>query len=454
MPIESRNPATEELFKTYEPLTDNEVEAALDTAEAAAKRYRQTAFSERRRAMLAAADILENEADAFARLMTQEMGKTLSAANAEALKCASACRYFAENAERFLADEMIDTETGQSFVRHQPLGPILAVMPWNFPFWQVFRFAAPNLMAGNVGLLKHASNVPGCALAIEDIFRRAGFPQGVFQALLVGSDRIEAILRDPRIRAATLTGSEGAGRAVAATAGDAIKKTVLELGGSDAFIIMPSADLEAAVETAVAARIINNGQSCIAAKRFIVHEDIYADVLSAMTERMESLNVGDPMAGETDIGPLAMAQIRDDLLEQVERSIASGARRVTGARSTGSRGYFFEPGILADIPAGSPAATEELFGPVALMFPAADVAQAVALANDVRFGLGSAIFTSEPDEIAYAIEWLEAGGTFVNTKVASDPKRPFGGVKASGYGRELSRQGILEFVNQKTVVVA
>ncbi|MFP3943655.1 MAG: NAD-dependent succinate-semialdehyde dehydrogenase, partial [Alphaproteobacteria bacterium] len=390
----------------------------------------------------------------WGRLMTEEMGKTHKAAVAEAEKCAWVCRFYADNAERFLKDEHIRTEASHSFVRHLPLGPVLAVMPWNFPFWQVFRFAAPALMAGNTGLLKHASNVPRCALAIEEVLREAGFAEGVFQSLLVGVPAVEKILKDGRVRAATLTGSEPAGASVASTAGAQIKKTVLELGGSDPFIVMPSADYDKALRTAVTARNINNGQSCIAAKRFIVHKDIYDRFETDFTERMAALNVGDPMSDGTDIGPLAMAQIRDDVTAQVEDSVHAGAKLLTGGKPRDGKGYFFEPGVLAEIPEDAPAFREEVFGPVALLFRAESFDHAIELANASRFGLGSAIWTTNPKEMSESADRIEAGCTFINAMVASDPRLPFGGVKASGYGRELSELGIKEFVNQKTVSVS
>lgn len=404
--------------------------------------------------MQRAAEILEDEKQAFARMMTEEMGKPLAASVAEVEKCAWVCRYYAENAEEFLSDTPLESDASRSFIRYQPMGPVLAVMPWNFPFWQVFRFAAPAVTAGNVGLLKHASNVPRCALAIEDIFSRAGFAEGVFQTLLIGSEPVAGIIRDPRVVAATLTGSEGAGSAVAETAGKAIKKTVLELGGSDAFIVMPSADFEAAVDAAVTARTINTGQSCIAAKRFIVHEDIYRDFEDAFSERLDALKVGDPMEQGTDLGPLAMAQIRDDLDGQVKDSVEAGAKRVCGAEIMEGKGYFYEPGILRNIPKDSPAFQDEIFGPVALMFKIGEVGEAIELANSTRYGLGSAIWTTDDSEADRAATELKAGCTFVNSIVASDPRLPFGGVKASGYGRELSHLGIREFLNQKTISYA
>ncbi len=401
--------------------------------------------------MTRAAEILETEKQDFGKLMTTEMGKPLKAAIGEAEKCAWVCRYYAENAERHLADEVVETNAKKSFVRFQPLGPVLAVMPWNFPFWQVFRFAAPALMAGNVGLLKHASNVPQCALAIEEIFRRAGFPEGAFQSLLIGSEAVEAILNDSRVAAATLTGSEPAGRSVASIAGKQIKKTVLELGGSDPFIVMPSADFETAVTTAVKARTINNGQSCIAAKRFIVAAEIYEEFERRYVSEMQSLRVGDPMDESTEIGPLATPQIVKDLEEQVEKAVAAGARVLTGGKRPNRAGNFFEPTVLVNVDPRSPVSCEEIFGPVAMLFRVANIDEAIRLANATQFGLGSAAWTNDQNEQAKFIDEIEAGCVFINGMVASDPRLPFGGVKNSGYGRELAEFGIREFVNIKTV---
>jgi succinate-semialdehyde dehydrogenase/glutarate-semialdehyde dehydrogenase len=382
--------------------------------------------------------------------MTAEMGKTLVSAIAEAEKCARVCRHYAEHASRDLADEPIPTE-GSSFVRYLPLGPVLAVMPWNFPFWQVFRFVAPALMAGNVGVLKHASNVPRCALAIEELLLRAGFPEGVFQVLLIESGAVPRVLGDRRIVAATLTGSEGAGAAVASQAGGLIKPTVLELGGSDAFVVMPSADLEAAVKAAVASRVLNNGQSCINAKRFIVHRDVYAAFEERMVAALEALVVGPPLAPETDVGPLALASVRRDVSEQVRRSVEAGARVLTGCVPFGERGFWFRPGVLAGIPRAAPAHDEEIFGPVASLFRVDDLDDAIRTANATAFGLGSSVWTNDAAETARFIAEIEAGQTFVNAAVASDPRVPFGGVKRSGYGRELGPHGVRAFTNAKTI---
>ena len=451
MAIASINPATGETVKSFEPLTDGQLEEKLQRAVETFRSYRRTSFTERGQRMMRAAEILENERDAFARLMTLEMGKPLKAAGDEAAKCAWVCRYYAETAEKFLADEVVETNATLSYVRYQPLGPALAVMPWNFPFWQVFRFAAPALMAGNVGLLKHASNVPQCALAIEDIFRRAGFPEGCFQTLLIGSNLVQRVVEDERVKAVTLTGSEPAGSQVASTAGKQIKKTVLELGGSDPFIVMKSASLDEAVKTAVKARTINNGQSCIAAKRFIVAEEVYEEFEKKFVEGMNALKIGDPLDETTDIGPLATPDILKDLDEQVQKSIKAGAKVLIGGQRLTGRGNFYPPTVLTNIPKDSPAYAEELFGPVALLFRVRDVEEAIGLANDTTFGLGSSAWTNDEAERARFIEELEAGSVFINGMVASDPRLPFGGVKHSGYGRELSAYGIREFVNIKTV---
>jgi succinate-semialdehyde dehydrogenase/glutarate-semialdehyde dehydrogenase len=451
MAIASVNPATGEVVKRFEPLTDSEVEAKVQRAADAFRSYRKVSFAERARMMTKAAEILEAEKDRLGRLMTLEMGKPLKAAIAEAAKCAAACRYYVENAERFLADEVIETSAKRSFIRYLPIGPVLAVMPWNFPFWQVMRFAAPALMAGNVGLLKHASNVPQCALEIEKLFCRAGFPEGVFQTLLIGSQKVDDLLNDPRIVAATLTGSEQAGIQVGMGAAKRIKKVVLELGGSDPFIVMPSADLEAAVATAVEARIINNGQSCIAAKRFIVAEAIADAFEKKFVSRMESLVIGDPMDDKTELGPLANADAVESLDADVKKTVEAGARLVTGGHPLKRAGSYYAPTVLTNIPKNSPAYREEFFGPVASIFRVKDVDEAIRIANDSRFGLGASAWTKDDVERERFINELEAGMVFINKMVASDPRVPFGGVKQSGYGRELGEHGIREFTNIKTV---
>ena len=451
MAIASINPTTGETLKTFQALNAEEIEEKLQRAAVTFRAYRRTPMPERARMMQRAAEILETEKNEFARVMTIEMGKPIKAAVSEADKCAWVCRYYAENAERQLADQIVQTNAKKSYVHFQPLGPVLAIMPWNFPFWQVFRFAAPALMAGNVGLLKHASNVPQCALAIEDIFSRAGFPNGAFQTLLIGSDAVEGILNDQRVVAATLTGSEPAGRSVAAIAGKQIKKTVLELGGSDPFIVMPSANLDEAVSTAVKARTINNGQSCIAAKRFIVASEIYDEFERRFVEEMRALRIGDPLEESTDIGPLATPQIVNDLDEQVKKAVASGARVLTGGNKINRPGNFFEPTVLVDVDINTPVSCEEIFGPVAMLFRVSGIDEAIRIANVTTFGLGSAAWTNDAREQSQFIEELEAGAVFINGMVASDPRLPFGGVKNSGYGRELAEFGIREFVNIKTV---
>jgi succinate-semialdehyde dehydrogenase/glutarate-semialdehyde dehydrogenase len=451
MAIATIDPASGQTLKTFEQLTDAQVETRVQRAADTFREYRKTPFPERARKMLKAAEILEAEKNSLGRLMTLEMGKPLRAAVAEAAKCATACRYYAENAERFLADELVETSAKRSFIRYLPVGPVLAVMPWNFPFWQVIRFAAPALMAGNVGLLKHASNVPQCAIKIEEIFRAAGFPEGVFQTLLIGSHKVDALLADPRIVAATLTGSEQAGIQVGMGAARRIKKVVLELGGSDPFIVMPSADLEAAVVAAVEARIINNGQSCIAAKRFIVAESIAEAFERKFVGRMEALVVGDPLDEKTELGPLATADAVVTLDADVHKTIEAGARLLTGGRPLPRPGNYYAPTVLTNIPKNSPAYQEEFFGPVASIFRVKDVDEAIRIANDSRFGLGASAWTEDDGERERFINELEAGMVFINKMVASDPRVPFGGVKQSGYGRELGVHGIREFTNIKTV---
>ena len=452
--IATINPASGETVQIFAEVTAAELENRVSRADLAWRSYRRTSFGERARWLAAAAGILESERDRLGRIMTLEMGKPIAAARAEAAKCALACRYYVENGERLLADEPIDAGPGRSFIRYQPIGPVLAVMPWNFPFWQVFRFAAPALMAGNVGLLKHASNVPQCALAIEDVIRRAGFPPDVFQTLLIGSARVPALIDDPRIQAVTLTGSEPAGAQVAERAGRRIKKSVLELGGSDAFVVMPSAVLDRALSVAVDARVINNGQSCIAAKRFIIERRIAADFETRFARAMENLRVGDPMDETTQVGPLATPEILEGLDEQVRRSIEMGARLLTGGRRLDRPGNYYAPTVLADAPESSPARREELFGPVAVLARADGIEEAIRLANETEFGLGASAWTEDAAEQSRFIDELDAGMVFINGMVASDPSLPFGGVKRSGYGRELSAYGIREFVNVKTVRIA
>lgn len=449
--MKSVNPADGRVRRVFVELTDAELVTKLDLATAAWTAWRARPLAERLSVLARAADLLEAEAPALGRLMTLEMGKPLAAAVEEARKCARACRYYVEHAEAMLAPRAVDVGPGaRAGTRFDPVGPVLAVMPWNFPFWQVFRFAAPALAAGNVGLLKHASNVPECALAIEDLWRRAGAPEGVFQTLLIGSGRVARVIADPRVAAVTLTGSEAAGAEVGAAAGRAIKKSVLELGGSDPFIVMPSADLDRAVATAVRARTINNGQSCIAAKRFIVHAAVYDEFARRLAEGMAALRVGDPLRPDTEIGPLATPAIVDEVDRQVRESVARGARVLTGGRRGDGPGNWYPPTVMADLTPEAPAWHEEVFGPVALLFRARDFDAALALANGSRFGLGASLWSRDPAEQERFLAGIESGLAFVNAMVASDPRLPFGGVKRSGYGRELAEQGLHEFVNVKS----
>ncbi len=454
MAIATINPATGETIRVFEGHDSTEVERRLALAAATYRRDRNSAFAIRVNRMTRAAEILKERKREFSTLMTLEMGKPIQGAVAEIEKCAATCRFYADNAERFLVNERITVPKGEAWIEYQPLGVILAVMPWNFPFWQVIRFAAPALMAGNAALLKHASNVPQCALALEQLFLDAGFSAGAFQSLLIEAGEVGKVIADVRVAAVTLTGSEGAGRSVAATAGKHIKKSVLELGGSDPFVVMPSADVGSAVKTALKARLINNGQSCIAAKRFIIHDKVYDRFLGEFVAAMRAVRVGDPMDEATELGPLATTAIRDELHAQVERSVAAGARLVTGGRMIDRPGFYYEPTVLADVPQNSPADIEELFGPVATLFRARDAAHAITIANRTSFGLGSSVWTRDDSERDLFVREIEAGQVFVNEMVASDPRLPFGGVKSSGYGRELSYHGIREFVNTKTVKIA
>jgi succinate-semialdehyde dehydrogenase/glutarate-semialdehyde dehydrogenase len=451
MAIATINPATGEVLKQFEPLTDAQVDERIAKAAKAFQSFRKSSFADRAKWLLKAGEILEKEKAELGRLMTLEMGKTFSSAVAEAAKCATACQYYAENAAKFVADEVIETSATKSYIHYQPVGIVLAVMPWNFPFWQVFRFIAPGLMAGNVGLLKHASNVPQCALKIEEIIVRAGFPADVFQTLLIGAVQVDRILNDPRVAAATLTGSEQAGIQVGVSAAKRIKKVVLELGGSDPFIVMPSANIDEAASTAVKARVINNGQSCIAAKRFIVHEQIADKFEKEFVSRMQALKVGDPFDEKTDVGPLATPDAVKDLDADVQKTLHAGAKLLAGGKPLNGPGNFYLPTVLTNIPKDSPAYREEFFGPVASIFRVKNVDEAIAIANDSRFGLGASAWTNDPAEREQLINELEAGMVFINQMVASDPRVPFGGVKASGHGRELGPYGIREFTNIKTV---
>ncbi|WFF09611.1 NADP-dependent succinic semialdehyde dehydrogenase [Micromonospora sp. WMMD1076] len=454
MPIATTNPATGQVLKTYEAMSDEQIDAAIERADLAFRQLRDTTIAQRARWLLAAADLLDAERDETARLMTTEMGKTYAAAKAEVTKCAAACRFYAGNAPRMLADEPADAATvkaKRAYVRYQPIGPVLAVMPWNFPLWQVMRFAAPALMAGNTGLLKHASNVPQTALYLEDLFRRAGFPEGAFTTLLVGSDAVDRILSDPRVRAATLTGSEPAGRSIAQIAGREIKKTVLELGGSDPFVVMPSADLDTAAEVATTARCQNNGQSCIAAKRFIVHTDVFDAFAERFAARMAALRVGDPMDDGTDVGPLASERGRDEVHAQVADAVDQGATVLCGGEKPAGDGWYYPPTVVADLRPEMRMWSEEVFGPVAGLYRVGSYEEAIEVANGTSFGLGSNAWTNDPaEQERFAVD-LDAGNVFINGMTTSYPELPFGGVKNSGYGRELSAAGMREFCNTKTV---
>jgi succinate-semialdehyde dehydrogenase/glutarate-semialdehyde dehydrogenase len=453
MAIATVNPATGQTIKTFEALTDAQVDQKIQKAANTFLTFRKLSFADRAKMMMKAADILEAEKEELGKIMTLEMGKTYRSAVDEAVKCAWGCRYYAENTERFLADEVIQTPASRSFVRYQPLGVILVVMPWNYPFWQVFRFIGPGLMAGNVGILKHASNVPQCALKIEDILLRAGFPEGAFQTLLIGAGKVDRILNDPRVAAATLTGSEGAGVQVGEGAAKRIKKVVLELGGSDPFIVMASADIDEAVKVGVKARTLNNGQSCIAAKRFIVADEIADKFEHAFVSQMEKLKLGDPFDEKTDVGPLANPEAVTSLHADVRKSIDAGAKLLTGGKPADLAGSFYLPTVLTNIPKDSPAYAEELFGPVASIFRVKNIDEAIRVANDTRFGLGASAWSNDKAEQERFINELEAGMVFINQMVASDPRVPFGGVKRSGIGRELSSNGVHEFTNIKTVWV-
>ena len=454
MPIQTQNPATGEVVKRFEAHSDEEVDAIISQSMATYKELRLWSVEQREACIRRAAQIMRDEAEILGKIVTTEMGKPLLAAIAEIQKCALAADYYADTAAEHMADDIVETQASKSYRSYQPVGPVLWVMPWNFPIWQVVRFAAPAMMAGNTCLLKHASNVPQCALYIEDIFARSGFPKGAFRTLLIGGSKVERVLRDDRVRAATLTGSEPAGASVASICGQEIKPTILELGGSDAFIIMPSADIDEAVRVGIKARTQNNGQSCIAAKRFLVHAEVYDEVKMKMKAAFEGLKVGDPMLPATDIGPLVNRDGLDEVVGQVETALSDGATRVCGANAVAGDGFYFEPGMLENIPKSSRMYHEEIFAPVALLFKVDDLEEAIEIANSSPFGLGSAIFTKDEAEQNLAIRDLEAGGTFVNAMTSSNPRLPFGGIKRSGYGRELAAEGIRAFCNIKTVYIA
>jgi succinate-semialdehyde dehydrogenase/glutarate-semialdehyde dehydrogenase len=455
MPIESVNPATGETLERYDEMTRPQVGAAVDATHEAFLEWRKTSFPARAEHMRKAAELLRERSREYGKLMADEMGKPIRDGIAESQKCALGCDYYAEHAERYLAEEMVEASPRKSFVAFRPLGVVLAVMPWNFPFWQVIRFAAPALMAGNAGVLKHASNVPGCALALEQLFRDAGFPENLFRTLMIGSRMVGDVIAHPHVRAVSLTGSTPAGRDVASKAGAALKKTVLELGGSDAYLVLSDADIEFTAAACAKGRLVNSGQSCIAAKRFVVLEQLKSRFEQQFVVEMRKAVVGDPLDEATTVGPMARRDLRDELHEQVEESMAKGARLLCGGEVPDGPGAFYPPTVLSDVRPGQPAYDEEMFGPVAAVISAEDVDDAVRIANDSEFGLGGGVFTRDLTVgERLATDRIEAGSVFVNATVSSDPKLPFGGVKDSGYGRELSSYGIREFVNIKTIVVA
>ncbi|MDF9799446.1 succinate-semialdehyde dehydrogenase/glutarate-semialdehyde dehydrogenase [Catalinimonas alkaloidigena] len=451
MSIQSINPLTNKVLKEFEAHTDAQIEEILQTADSTYRKWRKFSFEERSKLMHKAANVLRSNKNKYAQIMTDEMGKTKKEAVAEVDKCALCCDYYANNAARFLADEPLEIDQGEAYIAYDPIGTVLAIMPWNFPYWQVIRFAVPTLMAGNVGILKHASNVPQCALALEEVFREAGFPQGCFQSLLIPSKKVDNLLADKRIKAATLTGSEGAGSKVAAKAGKELKKTVLELGGSDPFIVLADADIDKAASTAAKARMLNCGQSCIAAKRFIVVQEVYEQFIKKFKQQMSSLKQGDPNADGVDYGPMAREDLAEELLEQTQKSIDKGAEVLLGGDRPDKEGAFFNATILANVKPGMPAYEEELFGPVASVFKVKDEEEAILIANDSPYGLGGCVWTQDIEKGKNFVRQVESGAVYINKMTASHPALPFGGVKMSGYGRELSHLGIREFVNQKTV---
>ncbi|WP_372638752.1 NAD-dependent succinate-semialdehyde dehydrogenase [Fodinibius sp.] len=450
--MESVNPATGEVVATYKEMNSQELDTIVQEADEAQSHWGRRSFEERAALLRKVADLLETNKETYAGLMAREMGKPLPQGKSESEKCAWVCRYYADHAEQFLEDEMIESDAGKSYITYNPLGTVLAIMPWNFPFWQLFRFAAPALMAGNAAVLKHASNVTGCAIAIEELMHEAGIPKPLFRTLVAGSDRVEGVISSEHIAAVTLTGSTRAGKAVASTAGSLVKKTVLELGGSDPYLILADADIEQAAETCVTSRLINGGQSCIAAKRFIVVKDNYDLFIENMVDRMKEKRLGDPFEENVDIGPMAREDLRDELHEQVQQSVDAGAECILGGKIPDRKGTYYSSTILTNVTKGMPAYEEELFGPVASVIRVKDEQEAIRVANDSDFGLGAAVFSRDADHAErIAAEELEAGCCFVNAFVKSDPRLPFGGIKQSGYGRELSHLGIREFVNIKTV---
>jgi succinate-semialdehyde dehydrogenase/glutarate-semialdehyde dehydrogenase len=451
MALQTINPSTGKIEKTFKEHTSEEVSKIIDSVDKTFNTWRGVQYSERKKLMMNAAKILRDKKDYYGKILTIEMGKPIKQAIAEVEKCAWVCEYYAENSEKLLSEEKIETDASQSFVRFDPIGIVLAVMPWNFPFWQVFRFAAPALMAGNAGVLKHASNVPMSALAIEEIFLNAGFPENLFRTLMIGSSAVEDVIKNPKVKAATLTGSEPAGKKVAESCGRLLKKTVMELGGSDPFIVLEDADIETAVKTAITARLINNGQSCIAAKRFIVVKNIFDEFEKKFVERMSKVVVGDPMNDETELGPIAREDLLEELDAQVKESVKKGARILCGGNKIKREGFYFEPTIISNLKPGIPAYDDEIFGPVASLIKAEDEDDAIRIANDSNFGLGASLWTNDIEKAKIIASKIDSGSVFVNGLVKSDPRLPFGGIKNSGYGRELSHYGIKEFVNIKTV---
>lgn len=454
MALETVNPATGELVKSFNEMTKKEIDDIINYAHQQFAEWKNTSFKDRSRLMLNAAKILKQRKEELGKTLTLEMGKPIKQAISEIEKCAWVCEYYAENGEKILMKEIVETDASESYVQFDPVGVVLAVMPWNFPFWQVFRFAAPNLMAGNVGILKHASNVPMSALAIEQVFSQAGFPQNVFKTLLISSSMVSDVIKNPKVRAATLTGSEIAGKKVASDCGKEIKKTVMELGGSDPFIILNDADIDKAIDTAVTARLINNGESCIAAKRFIVVDDIYEEFENKFVEKMKNVKIGDPMEVDTELGPMAREDLLLDLHQQVKKSVEKGAKILCGGERIDRKGFYYPATVLSNVTEGIPAYEEELFGPVASLIKATDEEDAICIANDSDFGLGAALWTSNLEKAKNLAHKIDSGSVFINGLVKSDPRLPFGGVKISGYGRELSHYGMKEFVNIKTVWIA